>query len=137
MNRLLDEPALAQRILDHIDNGTTDLGDECWQEPVANYRSESRLRSEIECVLRRAWTPFCPSAALDQPGAYVAREAAGTPLLAVRGQDGRVRAFRNACRHRGAQVACGAGRQGGFVCRYHGWTYGLDGALRNVPHDYG
>ncbi len=56
-------------------------------------------------MLRRSPVPFCPSAALPQPGAYLARNAAQTPLLAVRGSDGRVRAFRNACRHRGTQLA--------------------------------
>src|SRR4030095_1489256 len=68
---------------------------------------------------------------------YVARDAAGTPILAVRGGDGRVRAFHNACRHRGAQLADGSGCQKAFVCRYHGWTYGLDGRLRHVPHEDG
>lgn len=42
-------------------------------------------------------------------GSYVARDAAGTPLMAVRAHDGTVRAFRNACRHRGAQLATGSG----------------------------
>jgi phenylpropionate dioxygenase-like ring-hydroxylating dioxygenase large terminal subunit len=137
MTQLLDEPAIAQRVLDHIDHKTTDLSDQCWREPVANYCSEPRLRAELERVFRRTPTPFCPSAALPEAGSYLAREAAGTPILAVRGDDGVVRAFRNACRHRGSQVACGAGRERGFVCRYHGWTYGLDGALRHVPHAEG
>ena len=137
MDTLLDAPTIAQRILDHIDNQTTDLCDETWREPVANYRSEARFIAERDEVLRRVPTAFCPSAALTKPGAYVAREAAGTPLLVVRGADGEVRAFRNACRHRGAQLACGQGREASFVCPYHGWTYGLDGALRHVPHEHG
>ena len=137
MTQLLDEPAIAQRVLDHIDHKTTDLSEACWREPVANYCSEARLQAELERVFRRIPTPFCPSAALPEAGAFVARDAAGTPILAVRGDDGVVRAFRNACRHRGAQVACGAGREKAFVCRYHGWTYGLDGALRHVPHAEG
>jgi phenylpropionate dioxygenase-like ring-hydroxylating dioxygenase large terminal subunit len=137
MTQLLDEPAIAQRVLDHIDHKTTDLSAACWREPVANYCSPSRLQAELERVFRRTPTAFCPSAALPEAGSYVAREAAGTPILAVRGDDGVVRAFRNACRHRGSQVACGAGREKGFVCRYHGWTYGLDGALRHVPHAEG
>jgi phenylpropionate dioxygenase-like ring-hydroxylating dioxygenase large terminal subunit len=137
MTQLLDEPAIAQRVLDHIDHKTTDLSTACWREPVANYRSETRLGAELERVFRRVPTPFCPSAALPEVGSYVARDAAGTPILAVRGDDGVVRAFRNACRHRGAQLACGVGQEKGFVCRYHGWTYGLDGALRHVPHAEG
>src|SRR5262249_59115777 len=80
---------------------------------------------------------FCPSAAVPETGSYVARDAAGTPILAVRGSDGQVRAFRNACRHRGTQLAAGAGCEKAFVCRYHGWTYGLDGRLRHVPDEHG
>jgi phenylpropionate dioxygenase-like ring-hydroxylating dioxygenase large terminal subunit len=134
---LADDPTVVQRLLDHIENKTTDLGDECWTEPVANYRSEARFVAERDGVLRRHPTPFCPSAALAEPGAYVARVAAGTPIVAVRGDDGRVHAFRNACRHRGTQVAEGIGCERAFVCRYHGWTYELDGHLRHVPDAYG
>jgi len=137
MTVLLDEPSIAQRILDHIDHQTTDVCLESWREPVINYRSEARFQAELAEVFRKTPTPFCPSAALAKVGAFVARDAAMTPILAVRGGDGTVRAFRNACRHRGAQVACGQGREKAFVCPYHGWTYGLDGVLRHVPHDYG
>src|SRR4051812_5208517 len=59
----MDDQAVAQRVLDHIANGTTDLGDAVWREPVANYRSAERLRAETERVLRRTPTPYCPSAA--------------------------------------------------------------------------
>jgi len=136
MPHLLDDPAVVERILDHIDNQTTDLGEESWREPVENYRCERRFAAELE-VLRRYPTPFCPSAAVAEPGAYLARSAAGTPLLAVRGSDGRVGVFRNACRHRGTQLADGMGCKNALVCRYHGWTYGLDGSLRHVPHEDG
>jgi phenylpropionate dioxygenase-like ring-hydroxylating dioxygenase large terminal subunit len=134
---LLPDPAIAGRILAHIDAATTDLAPAPWREPATNYQSPARLDAEIHHVMRRTPTPFCPSAALPAPGAYIAREAAGTPLVVVRGADGVVRAFRNACRHRGTQVACGSGTEKAFVCRYHGWTYGLDGALRHVPHEEG
>lgn len=136
MAALMDDAAVAERVLEHIQNGTTDLGEGLWQEPVANYRSQSRLDAELK-LLRSSAVPFCPSAALSQPGAYVAREAAGTPLLAVRDEAGRVHVFRNACRHRGMQVAEGCGCDKAFVCRYHGWTYQLDGSLRHIPHEYG
>jgi phenylpropionate dioxygenase-like ring-hydroxylating dioxygenase large terminal subunit len=103
---------------------------------VANYRSPDRLRRELE-VLRRRPVAFCPSSALPEAGSWLAREAAGTPLLVVRGDDGRVRAFRNACRHRGTQLADGSGCTRTFVCPYHGWTYRLDGRLHHVPHAHG
>jgi phenylpropionate dioxygenase-like ring-hydroxylating dioxygenase large terminal subunit len=137
MTLLADEQSVAQRILDHIDNQTTDLCPDSWREPVEHYRSPDRLRAELELVLRRTPTPFCPSAALPEPGSYLAREAAGVPLLAVRGRDGQVRAFRNACRHRGMQLAEGTGCATAFTCRYHGWVYGQDGTLRHVPQATG
>ena len=134
--QLLDDSALIRRIFDHLDNGTTDLAPETWSEPVANYLSPARLAAEVE-VLRRQPTPFCPSAALPEAGSYLARSAAGVPIVAVRGRDGRVRAFRNACRHRGTTVASGSGCSKALVCPYHGWVYGLDGSLRQVPDGYG
>jgi phenylpropionate dioxygenase-like ring-hydroxylating dioxygenase large terminal subunit len=136
MNTLLDDQSVVQRILDHIDHQTTDVGDAVWREPVENYLSDRRFEAEL-AMFRRCPTPFCPSAALPEKGSYVARDAAGTPILAVRGSDGVARAFRNACRHRGMQLADGSGCEKAFVCRYHGWTYGLDGHLRHVPHEYG
>ena len=137
MPGFMDDRAVIERVLSHVRDGTTDEGDEVWREPVENYRSEERLRREL-ALLRRLPVPFCPSAALREPGAYVARQAAGVPILAVRGKDGKVRAFRNACRHRGlAEVASGMGCAKAFVCPYHGWTYGLDGRLARVQHERG
>ncbi len=136
MTTLMSDQSVAQRILEHIEKGTTDLSDGVWREPVANYRSAERLAAEID-LLRRLPIPFCPSAALAEAGAYIAREAAGTPIVVVRGQDGKVRAFRNACRHRGMQVAAGSGCTKAFICRYHGWTYRLDGSLSHIPHENG
>jgi phenylpropionate dioxygenase-like ring-hydroxylating dioxygenase large terminal subunit len=53
--------------------------------------------------------------------------------LVVRGSDGEVRAFINACRHRGMQVAEGHGCSRAFVCPYHAWTYNLEGKLKGIP----
>jgi phenylpropionate dioxygenase-like ring-hydroxylating dioxygenase large terminal subunit len=134
---LADDPTVIARLLDHIDHKTTDLSDGVWREPVEHYTSQERFKAEITDVLRRTPTPFCPSAALPEVGSYVARDAALTPIVAMRGQDGKVRAFRNACRHRGVQVVDGVGCSKVLTCRYHAWTYGLDGQLRGVPHPHG
>ena len=87
--------------------------------------------------MRRLPIPFCPIAALPEPGSYVARNAAGVPIVVVRDLDGTIRAFRNACRHRGMQLAEGSGHTKLFRCTYHGWAYRLDGRLEYVPHDHG
>ena len=135
MTALLSERDLVERIFAHIANRTTDLSNAPWREPVANYRSEKRLGAELSRVFRRTPTPFCPSAALSEIGSHVSRDAAGAPVVAVRGEDGVVRAFLNVCRHRGMRVAGKSGCAKALVCAYHGWTYGLDGRLRFVPHE--
>lgn len=132
MPSLLSDVEVVERIFNHIDNKTTDRGEKVWREPAENYVSQARFDSEIQ-LLRRLPVPFCPSAALTEAGSYVARTAAGTPLIAVRGEDGVVRAFRNACRHRGMAVASGTGCARAFVCPYHSWTYDLDGRLKHIP----
>jgi phenylpropionate dioxygenase-like ring-hydroxylating dioxygenase large terminal subunit len=137
MGVLLDDAGLTQRIFDHIENKTTDLGEGIWREPVANYRSEARLKAEMEEVLRKSPVAFCPSAAIPNAGDYVAREAAGVPIVVVRERDGTVHGFRNACRHRGMQLVEGQGCAKAFTCPYHGWAYSLDGTLRHVPDEHG
>jgi nitrite reductase/ring-hydroxylating ferredoxin subunit len=130
--RLLSDQAVFERVFNHIDNNTTDLGETVWREPAENYYSQQRFDAEI-ALLKRIPLAYCPSAALPDKGSFVARSAAGTPLVVVRGLDGEVRAFINACRHRGMQVAKGSGCSRAFVCPYHAWTYNLEGELKNIP----
>src|SRR5215468_10067977 len=136
MSSFRDDRAVVARILAHIEAGTTDASDGVWREPVANYRSPERLRAELE-VLRRQPRPLCPAAAVPETGRFLTLRTDGRSIVVVRGADGAVRGFLNACRHRGNEIAEGAGSAKAFVCRYHGWTYDLDGALRHVPHDSG
>ncbi|MDV3132013.1 aromatic ring-hydroxylating oxygenase subunit alpha [Mycobacterium sp. 29Ha] len=127
-----DDVTVVRRILAHIDAGTTDEGD-AWREPVENYVNPTRFVEELE-VLRSYPSVYLPSAALPNPGDHVERVSFGVPLFAVRGRDGTARVFRNSCRHRGMALVEGPGCAQALVCRYHGWTYRLDGALSHVPH---
>jgi phenylpropionate dioxygenase-like ring-hydroxylating dioxygenase large terminal subunit len=137
MTTLLSDAQIVARVLMHAANKTTDVGEHVWREPVENYRSTSRLQAETDLVLRKSFAAFCPAAALPDAGSFVARDAAGRPIVAVRGTDGVVRAFQNVCRHRGMRLAPEQGRNNAFVCSYHGWTYDLQGCLRNIPHESG
>jgi phenylpropionate dioxygenase-like ring-hydroxylating dioxygenase large terminal subunit len=137
MGVLMSDEAVLERVLEHAAAKSTDLGDAVWREPVSNYTSQARLEAEM-ALFQRMPMVYCPSAALPEPGSYLARTHAGAPLLAVRGEDGEVRVFHNACRHRGMMLAEGDGKvKGGFVCRYHAWAYGLDGALRSMAGPQG
>jgi choline monooxygenase len=136
MSDLMSDNEVIQRVLDHASAHTTDLGERVRRVPVEDYRSQQRFEEEME-LFKRLPMVYCPSAALAENGAYVARTLAGVPLVAVRGNDGVVRTFHNACRHRGMMLAEGEGKVGGFVCPYHAWAYALDGSLRNVPGTQG
>jgi len=127
-----EDVEIVHRLLTHIDAGTTDEG-EPWREPVENYLDPARFADELR-MLRSFPSVFIPSAAIPNPGDHVERVCFGTPLFAVRGNDRRARVFRNACRHRGMTLVDGTGCSHALVCRYHGWTYRLDGTLAHVPH---
>ncbi|HZN83895.1 MAG TPA: SRPBCC family protein [Mycobacterium sp.] len=127
-----DDAEIVRRIFAHIDAGTTDVG-EAWREPVQNYLDPIRFTHELE-MLRSFPSVYLPSAAIPNAGDHAERVTFGVPLFGVRGKDGRARVFRNSCRHRGMALVEGPGCSHALVCRYHGWTYRLDGTLSHVPH---
>lgn len=87
-----------------------------------------------EAVFSRWWQYVGHEGQIPRTGDYVLATVAGNPVIAVRGQDGQVRAFYNVCRHRGGPLATQEwGNARVLQCRYHGWTYRLDGCLRGVP----
>ena len=103
--------------------------------PAAVYACPERHMAEVAKLFRRL--PLCLGH-VDQlpPGSVIARSVVGLPLLLARDAEGRVRVLLNACRHRGAKLlpddeqVC---RRASLSCRYHGWTYGLDGKLVSMP----
>ncbi|MDT5330926.1 MAG: hypothetical protein QOF31_2223 [Mycobacterium sp.] len=127
-----NDAEIVRRILAHIDAGTTDEGD-VWREPVENYLNPTRFTDELD-TLRSYPSVYLGSAAIPNAGDHAERISFGVPLFAVRDRDGRARVFRNACRHRGMTLVEGPGCAHALVCRYHGWTYRLDGSLSHVPH---
>lgn len=64
--QLLSDMDVVQKILSHIDNKTTDMGNKTWKEPVAHYRSKERLNAELKILQGRSIV-FCPSSAFINP----------------------------------------------------------------------
>jgi len=97
------------------------------------YVSVTRHQRELERIFRRGQQLIALSVDLPEPGSYLPTAIGDVPVLLVRGDDAKVRAFVNACRHRGSAVCeePGSGRR--LSCPYHGWTYDLDGRLVAVP----
>ena len=106
--------------------------------PVSHYLGEEALTADRAKILRRSWQFLGHERQLPAAGDYLADVVGGAPVVVVRQPGGTLAGFHNVCRHRaGALVADGTGHcEGGFVCRYHGWRYALDGRLRKAV-DFG
>lgn len=133
------EIALIRRVLDHVARGSTDMLPAGHTRPVAFYTDTAQFARERAAFFRKRPVAIGYSARVAKSGDFITHELSGVPLLAVRGRDGALRVFVNACRHRGTRVeweACGRGKRA-FVCPYHAWTYGDDGALTHIPHEEG
>ncbi len=102
--------------------------------PVYRYTSPDFAKVEIERVFAKAWLVACSVDHVAEPGDFFEYRAGPYSVLIVRGDDGELRAFQNACRHRGNIICEGTGS--GITelrCVYHNWTYDLQGRLRQVP----
>src|SRR5450755_1689194 len=102
---------------------------QAWTLPAKFYTDASVFAAEKEKIFSRTWQVVGHSSQVAHPGDYFTAELLGEPLLFVRGSDGTLRGFYNVCRHRAGPPAEGCGSRKLFRCGYHGWTYGLDGAL--------
>jgi Rieske 2Fe-2S family protein len=94
------------------------------------YSRELVYRAELERIWRRGWLFAGHSCEIRNPGDYITISVDNDSLIVIRGDDGRVNALWNVCRHRGTQI-CGAssGTVGRLVCPYHQWAFARDGAL--------
>lgn len=99
------------------------------------YWSAGFAEREWDALWPRVWQVAGRVDQLAEPGDYVTYEIGRDSIIAVRGDDGRVRCFHNVCQHRGNRlVSAEAGNlaAGEFQCAYHGWRYGTDGRLNWV-----
>jgi phenylpropionate dioxygenase-like ring-hydroxylating dioxygenase large terminal subunit len=101
--------------------------------PAEWYGDPAILRLEQERIFRRAWQYAGRVDQVAEPGDYFCCFAGHIPIVVVRDRSGSVNAFVNVCRHRGHLVVQEAGHRETLQCRYHAWTYDLDGSLRAAP----
>jgi choline monooxygenase len=102
--------------------------------PSAWYTDPGLHAVDRDAVFATTWQYVADVAQVSGPGDHVVCEVAGEPIIVVRGADGELRGFYNVCRHRGGPLALRDGNADMLICKYHGWTYRLDGMLRGVPH---
>ncbi len=125
---------IAKKVLDLVAKGEPEYGEESWETDIGRFIDKDRFELEKQKLFLEIPQLIALSADIENNGDYYATDIAGKPILLVRGQDGKARAFLNACRHRGVQLAQGCGKTQRFTCPYHAWTYATDGKLIALPN---
>ncbi|MEW5834261.1 MAG: aromatic ring-hydroxylating dioxygenase subunit alpha [Pseudomonadota bacterium] len=106
--------------------------------PARYYVGEAMLAMEQRAVFARSWQLVAHQGQLAEPGDHVVEQVGHVPVIVVRGQDGVLRGFVNVCRHRAGPLAlCNGKGARALHCKYHGWTYTLEGQLRSAPEMQG
>jgi phenylpropionate dioxygenase-like ring-hydroxylating dioxygenase large terminal subunit len=96
--------------------------------PKERYYDPDFYRLEAESLWSRVWQMACRLEEIPNARDFVSYEILDQSVIVVRGDDDEVRAFQNACRHRGVRLVESPGTcDSGFTCPFHGWCYGLDG----------
>jgi nitrite reductase/ring-hydroxylating ferredoxin subunit len=103
--------------------------------PFANYTSLEYAEAEYDHLWSKTWQWACHVDHIPESGDYYVYDVGPHSALIVRASDGSIKAYYNACMHRGTQLrspgTCGFAKQ--LTCPFHGWTWSLDGELIDVP----
>ena len=112
------------------------LGDE--DIPYSNYTSKERLQAEYEKLWPRVWQWACREEHIPEAGDYYVYDIGHLSAIVLRTEQGEVKAYYNACMHRGTQLkapgSCGFAEN--LRCPFHGWIYSLDGELVELPENW-
>jgi phenylpropionate dioxygenase-like ring-hydroxylating dioxygenase large terminal subunit len=102
--------------------------------PKERYISPEFMEREWDSIWTKVWLLGCREDQIPEPGDYMCTNIGRESVLLVRQDNGGIKAFHNVCMHRGNRLADeGLWHADNFVCGYHGWTYGSDGAFVNIP----
>ena len=102
--------------------------------PPGLYHDPAIFAREREKLFARGWLCAGLAAEIPKPGDYLSFSINDQPVMVIRGEDDRIRALANVCRHRMMRLVEGRGSCSRIVCPYHAWTYGLNGQLLAAPH---
>uniref|UniRef100_UPI00061AF126 aromatic ring-hydroxylating oxygenase subunit alpha n=1 Tax=Mycobacterium sp. UM_Kg1 TaxID=1545691 RepID=UPI00061AF126 len=99
----------------------------------ARYISADFHRLEVDKLWKRVWQMACREEDIPEPGDYVVYDVADMSLIVVRTPGGEIKAYHNACLHRGRRLCDDSGHANQLRCPFHGFTWSLEGALTDVP----
>ncbi|WP_062227758.1 aromatic ring-hydroxylating oxygenase subunit alpha [Aureimonas frigidaquae] len=102
---------------------------------AAFYTSDEIFAADMEAIFEKHWLFVGVEPDVPEPGDVMTVEIGTNSVLILRDDDMQIRAYHNVCRHRGARLVLEEkATVGNLVCRYHSWTYNLDGDLIHAEH---
>src|SRR5262245_32183241 len=101
--------------------------------PFSWYTDPEIHEAEFDRIFHHCWQYIGRADKVSSPGDIVVGHVGDVPVVVTRDRDGVLRGFVNVCRHRGFRVMRDDCNRKTMTCPYHGWTYELDGRLRNAP----
>lgn len=101
--------------------------------PIERFLSRDIAEAEVERLWSRAWQMACREEQLPDVGDYVVYDIADLSYVVVRASAEEIKAYPNACLHRGRRLCEGVGRRSELRCPFHGFAWALDGQLEDVP----
>jgi phenylpropionate dioxygenase-like ring-hydroxylating dioxygenase large terminal subunit len=98
------------------------------------YYSREVFEREKERLWKRVWQMACHEDDIPNVGDAIVYDIADLSYMVVRSAEDEFHAFPNACLHRGRQILHqNEERLHNLRCAFHGWSWGLDGELQEVP----
>jgi phenylpropionate dioxygenase-like ring-hydroxylating dioxygenase large terminal subunit len=91
------------------------------------YISKEFAELERKHLWPRVWQVACRAEELPKVGSYVTYDILDESMIVVRTSASEIKAFNNACLHRGRRLTSGCGQTNNFACKFHGWTWNLQG----------
>jgi phenylpropionate dioxygenase-like ring-hydroxylating dioxygenase large terminal subunit len=98
----------------------------------ADYVDAGFAAIERERLWPRAWQMACREEEVPRVGDYVTYDILGESIIVIRTAPDRVSAFHKACQHRGRRLTEGCGHAARLFCKFHGWTWNIDGTIARV-----
>ena len=126
---------LNRRLLSNFMSKISDFADTPMPLKAEIFFDDALFEQEKTSFYFNAPQPVAFSAEIPSPNSYLALEVLKIPILLVRNKDGILKAFINACTHRGGKLADGAGHKNLFTCGFHGWSFDPDGNVVSRPQE--
>lgn len=131
--RLLDQDSSEVPSVLRLDTGDVDGPNRI---PVHRYTSREFFEQEVEHVWRRVWQVACREEDIPDVGDHLVYDIVGMSFLVVRSGPDEIKAYWNACLHRGLMLRHRRGNSSDLRCPFHGWCWSLNGQLKQIPADW-